>query len=52
MGFARRDINLSFSKEAVVFVDMQVSYETFELLESLDENVELLWIVETKGPRL
>jgi len=39
-------------QEAVVFVDFQVSIETFELLESLDDKVDLLWVLPAKGDKM
>ncbi|KLO12491.1 hypothetical protein SCHPADRAFT_921364 [Schizopora paradoxa] len=39
-------------QESVVFVDMQVSYETFELLDRLDDKISLLWVLATKGHKL
>ncbi len=40
------------SKEAVVFVDNQVAYEVFELLEGLDDNVDLFWVLASRNSGL
>jgi len=42
-------LKMSGLQEAVVFADVQVSYETYELLESLRDEVDLLWIMGATG---
>ena len=45
-------INLSGIKEAVTFVDIQASYEAYEVLEILDEKVDLLWVMASRNSGL
>ncbi|KLO07980.1 hypothetical protein SCHPADRAFT_908983 [Schizopora paradoxa] len=48
----RVKLKMSGLQEAITFVDIQASYEAFELLEGLDENVDLLWVMASKNSGL
>lgn len=49
---ARVKLKMPGLQEAVVFVDNQVAYEVFELLEGLDDKVDLFWVLASRNSGL
>lgn len=50
--FLSSDIRLTVSQEAVVFAEVRLPMEIWELLPQLDEGIELFWILAGKENKM